>query len=218
MRANSSERNGSSSGLADRAFDLADETTAVLVELADQEPQLAAALARRIYSKVTDRSKHFIKLRDPIVDPDNAESDLATSEAADDAETGFAHTEASAVSKPDVAFEHAKGDIQSFLKPRDIDQRSLQNRKLRGELFDDIILMLLLANSERMLVASDIKNEFIRLRIKVRDTALLSRIARLREDKALEPVSVTGTGLYRLSADGRKIAQSAKEQRVSEGS
>lgn len=106
-------------------------------------------------------------------------------------------------------------DITSFLEPNEINQRSLDNRKLRGPLVDEVALLLLLANDDRSIIFDDIKKEFERLRIDVEDSTLLSRLSRLRSDnrKALEPVSVTGMGLYRLSLGGRKVAQELREKR-----
>jgi hypothetical protein len=75
--------------------------------------------------------------------------------------------------------------------------------------------LLLLANDERNIVYDDIKKEFASLRIEIEDSTLLSRLSRLRSDnrKALEPVSTTGTGFYRLSTGGRKVAQELREKR-----
>jgi len=188
------------SGLADRALELFEQTSLALVELARREPETAVALARRLYIRVAERSKSDAKLPDPH-------------SAIERSPVEFATPEKTKVLGAHVAIKLGNADIRSFLKPHDIAQRSLRNRTLRGALFDDIILLLLHANSDRDLVAADVKGEFVRLDIQAGETALLSRIARLRESGCLEKVSVTGTGLYRLTEAGRKAAQTAKDRR-----
>jgi hypothetical protein len=202
MHADSSEPSSARGGLADRALDLVEETSTALIALARYEPKTAVTLARQLYEKVADKSKSSVNSKTNASSPDKRRSSLGTERSDTALNVG-------------AAVGHSDDEIRSCLKPSDIDQRSIRNRKLRGTLFDDIILTLLLENRERDLVAADIKNEFARLQIVVKENALLSRIARLREAKSLEPVVSTGTGIYRLSPDGMKTAQSAKDRRLS---
>jgi hypothetical protein len=199
--------NGNEPGLASakrevaaRAVRLTNEASAVLQELAEYEPNTAFALASNLFDTVSEKTK--LILNDDPSQAEEAKSQLSV-------EQGGVSTSERFDLAPDT------GEIKSYLKPSEINQRSILNRKLRRTMYDDIVLLLLLANEGRDLVATDLKNEFARLQIKIGSTTLLSRVARLREDKAIESVIVTRAGFYRLTMGGRKVALEAKRKRWS---
>jgi hypothetical protein len=186
--------------LSARKVRLMREINTLFDELSDLDSALAEAVVVDLNQQLTEKSKEVINDAPP----------LAT--VRHDSAYGAGETSLADVDGREAARDT---DIKSFLKPNEIDQRSLDNRKLRGPLLDEIALLLLLANDERNIVYDDIKKEFASLRIEIEDSTLLSRLSRLRSDnrKALEPVSTTGTGFYRLSTGGRKVAQDFREKR-----
>jgi hypothetical protein len=106
-----------------------------------------------------------------------------------------------------------------------VNYRDESNKFSRSQLYNDITLIFMLENMQFSagLLFNDIKGEFTRLGVDIKDSALLSRLSRMRTDGALLPISKKGgsspqngsspTGRYKLSEGGIKAALAARRQR-----
>ena len=100
-------------------------------------------------------------------------------------------------------------EIKSLLEREHIEKirRLLDDRSERARVYGAIIIVFLMANEGTKIFLKNIKQEFQRFALEIEGKTLLSRIARLRKEGAIQSIKESSRGQYRLTPDGISAAK-----------